>query len=158
MGTSSATSRRWTYVYAAKTGTAPTAGSLSVTFTATVQGVGVLLAEVDGANLSGTALDAFGSTASASTGDGVAGTALTVPLGTTPASSSAVLAAFHRDSSGAGLAPGAEFTELGEVTHSSPSSDYNLQADRTSPGGSANATFPSSAVMGIAVEVKAGPG
>jgi hypothetical protein len=156
VGTSSTTSRRWTYVYAAKTGTAPTADSLSVTFTGTVQGIGVLLAEVDGANLSGTAVDAFGATASASTGDGVAGTTLTVPLGTTPSSSSTVLAAFHRDGSGAGVTPGAEFTELGEVTHSSPSSDYNLQADQTSPGASADATFPSSAVMGIAVEVRAG--
>jgi hypothetical protein len=155
VGTSSATSRRWTYVYAAKTGTAPTADSLSVTFTGSVQGIGVLLAEVHGANLSGTALDAFGATASASTGDGVAGTGLTVPLGTTPSSSSTVLASFHRDGSGTGIAPGSEFTELGEVTHSSPSSDYNLQADGTSPGASADATFPSSAVMGIAVEVKA---
>jgi len=84
----------------------------------------------------------------------VAGTALTVPLAGSPSSSSAVLAAFHRDGSGAGIAPGAQFTELGEAVHSSPSSDYNLQLD-PSAGDSANATFPSSAVMGIAVEVRA---
>jgi hypothetical protein len=155
IGTSSATSRRWTYVYVAKTGTAPAADRFSVTFSGSVQGLGVLIAEVQGASLSGTALEAFGATASASTGDGVPATSLTVSLGTTPASTSTVLAAFHRDGSGAGLTPAAQFAELAEVTHSSPSSDYNLQADTTTPAASADATFPSSVVMGIVLEVKA---
>jgi uncharacterized protein YjiK len=158
IGTSSASSRRWTYVYVAKAGTAPAADRFSVAFTGSVQGLGVLVAEVQGADLSGTAAEAFGATASASTGDGVPATSLTVPLGRTPASTSTVLAVFHRDGSGASLTPGAQFTELGEVAHSSPSSDYNLQADTNAPAASADATFPSSAVMGIALEVKAAPG
>jgi hypothetical protein len=78
-----------------------------------------------------------------------------VTLGAAPAPNSAVIAAFHRDASGASIVPGPQFTELGEITQPSPNSDYNVQFDGSSPGSTADATFPSSVVMGVAVEVKA---
>ncbi len=155
IGTSSTVSRRWTYVYVAKTGSSPTADRFSVSFGGTVvQGVGVLVVQIDGADLSGSALGAFGTPASASTGAGVTGTSLTVTLGSAPAPTSAVIAAFHRDASGTSIVPGPQFTELGEIAQLSPNSDYNVQFDGSSPGPTANANFPSSVVMGVAVEVK----